>query len=132
MYRLGKQGKALGMLTMNIEEPGSLLADITELKLREEFIARQIDRMKKNDPSKSLEELFSNDPRMLERAEKIQQTLDETKRELAGATNTSRFSFPPMDKNLGDEPEMLGMITQTLSECNQLAKLSSDSKSTGS
>ena len=132
MYRLGKQGKALGMLTMSIEETGSSLDDITELKLREEFISRQIDRMKKNDPSKSLKELFSNDPLMLERAEKIQQTLDETKRELAGATNTSRFSFPPMDKNLGDEPEMLGMITQTLSECNQLAKLSSDSKSTGS
>ena len=120
------------MLTMSIEQTGSSLDDITELKLREDFISRQIDRMKKNDPSKSLKELFSNDPLMLERAEKIKQTLDETKRELAGATNTSRFSFPPMDKNLGDEPEMLGMITQTISECNQLAKLSSDANSTGS
>tara|TARA_B100000029_G_scaffold198914_1_gene197254 strand:- start:12341 stop:13105 length:765 start_codon:yes stop_codon:yes gene_type:complete len=132
MYRLGKQGKALGMLTLNINDPSSLLSDITELKLREEFISRQINRMKKNDPNKSLKEIFVNDARMLERAEKIEQTLIETKREIAGAINTSRYSFPPMDKNLEDEPKMLSMITQTISECNQLAKLSSDNKSTGS
>ena len=132
MYRLGKQGKALGIVTMSVEEPGALLDDITELKLKEEFIQRQITRMKKDNPTKSLHEIYSDDPMMLERANKIQEALDETQRELSGVVNTSRFHFPPMDRSLDDEPQMLGMITETLAACNQLAKGASNNKSTGS
>ncbi len=132
MYRLGKQGKSLALVTMNVETPGTALADITEMKLREEFMLRQIERMKRTDPSKTLEELYGEDPDLMERAKKIQDSLGEMQRELTSAVNTSRFDFPPMDKSLDDEPRMLGMVTETLAACDLLAKASESHKSTGS
>ena len=132
MYRLGKQGKSLALVTVNVEMPGTALEDITELKLREEFMLRQIERMKRTDPSKTLEELYGNDPELMERAKKIQEALGEMQRKLASAVNTSRFDFPPMDKFLDDEPRMLGMVTETLTACDQLEKASESRKSTGS
>ncbi|MBH31564.1 MAG: hypothetical protein CMG71_06185 [Candidatus Marinimicrobia bacterium] len=132
MYRLGKQGKSLALVTMNVETPGTALADITELKLREEFMLRQIERMKQTDPSKTLDELYGDNPDLMERAKKIQDALAEMQRELSSAVNTSRFDFPPMDKSLDDEPRMLGMVTETLAACDQLAQASGSPKSTGS
>ncbi len=132
MYRLGKQGKALALVTLNVETPGTALADITELKLREEFMLRQIERMKRSDPTKTLEQLYGDDPDLLERALKVRESLGEMQRELAAAVNTSRFDFPPMDRSLDDEPRMLGMVTETLAACDQLEKSSAGRKSTGS
>ncbi|MEE2876592.1 MAG: hypothetical protein VX822_02255 [Candidatus Neomarinimicrobiota bacterium] len=132
MYRLGKQGKSLAFVTMNVETPGKTLADITELKLREEFMQRQIERMKRSDPSKTLEELYADDPKLLERAKQIKEALGQMQRELASAVNTSHFDFSPMDKSLDDDPRMLGIVSETLIACDQLEKASAGGKSTGS
>ena len=130
MYRLGKQGKSMAMITLNVENPDLTLADITELKLREEFIQRQLVRMNKDEPSKSLEDIYADQPPMLDRISQIREALKETQKELTGVINSSRFDFPPMDRSLDDEPQMLGMITKTLTECDQLA--AEAVKSTGS
>ena len=130
MYRLGKQGKAMAMITLTVENPDLTLADITELKLKEEFIQRQLVRMNKDEPSKSLEDIYADQPPMLDRISQIREALKETQKELAGVINSSRFDFPPMDRSLDDEPQMLGMITKTLTECDQLA--AEAVKSTGS
>ena len=130
MYRLGKQGKAMAMITLPVENPDLTLADITELKLKEEFIQRQLVRMNKDEPSKSLEDIYADQPPMLDRISQIREALKETQKELAGVINSSRFDFPPMDRSLDDEPQMLGMITKTLTACDQLAEESG--KSTGS
>lgn len=128
MYRLGKQGKSLAMLTLSVENPELTLSDITELKLKEDFIQRQLERMNREDPSKSLEELYADQPKVLGRIVQIREALAETHHELAGVVNSSRFDFPPMDKSLDDDPKLLSLITPTLTACDELAKTSSDRK----
>ena len=131
MYRLGKQGKALAMLTLAVENPDMTLSDITELKLKEDFIQRQLERMNKDEPSKSLDEIYADQPQMLDRIVQIREALKETQGKLAGVVNSTRFDFAAMGRSLDDEPQMLGMITKTLTACDQLAK-ASNGKPTGS
>ena len=122
MYRLGKQGKALAMLTLAVENPDMTLSDITELKLKEDFIQRQLERMNKDEPSKSLDEIYADQPQMLDRIVQIREALKETQGKLAGVVNSTRFDFPAMGRSLDDEPQMLGMITKTLTACDQWPK----------
>ena len=82
MYRLGKQGKAMAMITLTVENPDLTVADVTELKLKEEFIQRQLVRMNKDEPSKSLEDIYADQPPMLDRISQIREALKETQKEL--------------------------------------------------
>mgnify|MGYP001158472740 FL=1 len=121
MYRLGQQGKSLGILNLKINDSSIPLIDITELKRREAFFKIQLDRLNKKDPTKTLEELYSNDNAQLGRIERIKQGQTQNNSKLIGIKNTSHFDFPPMNKDLKDDSRMLTLVNNSLNECEELA-----------
>ena len=121
MYRLGVQGKSIGILNLNISDLNASLIDITELKRRQAFFKIQLDRLNKKDPSKSLEELYANDEAQLGRIKRIKQGQAQNNSQLIGVNNTSHFDFPPMNKDIKDDSKILSLVNATLDECKAIA-----------
>jgi len=124
IYRLGREGRSLGVVHLEIENINLGLVDISFLKSRESFITRQIDRMRKKDPSREIEEIYKDNPRVLERVRQIKGELNSVKQQLAKVTNTIKFDFVAMTKKVEDDPKLLVMVNETLAECKRIAKAS--------
>jgi len=121
LYSLGKQGKYLAILRLDIKNSRESVADITTLKAKETFILRQMDRMQQKDPSKTLEQIYADNRKTLERLHQIQNELKSIRGELVEVGNSAQFDYVPMSRILDDEPLLLSMITETLSACDRLA-----------
>lgn len=126
LYSLGKQGKYLAVLRLDVRNSQESMTDITTLKAKESFILRQLDRMRQKDPSKSLDQIYAGDPKSLDRVNQIQNELKSIQGDLVGVKNSAQFDFVPMSRVLADEPMLLSMITETLSACDRLAVASDE------
>lgn len=121
LYRLGRQGRALGIIHLDIEDVDVALSDITNLKSKESFISRQLERLRKKDPSKEIEEIYKDQPRILERIRKMKSELNSIQQQLAMTKNTVKFDFVAMSRKIEDDPQLLAMINETLAECKRIA-----------
>jgi|TARA_Y100000310_G_scaffold48023_1_gene44565 2',3'-cyclic-nucleotide 2'-phosphodiesterase (5'-nucleotidase family) len=126
LYSLGKQSKYLAILRLDIRNSQESVNDITTLKAKESFILQQIDRMQQKDPSKTLEQIYADNPKILDRLHQIQTELESVSDELAQVGNSAQFDFVPMSRILPDEPLLLNMVTETLSACDRLAVSNDD------
>lgn len=120
MKKLGKQGKSLGVVTIDIKKVGEPLRDLTSLSNRKKFLTRQLNRYNKKDPKKTLEEIYAKDERMLDRISTMKTELENITEELLVEGNTVRFDFVPMSKNIGDNMLLLSMVNETLAQCDAL------------
>ena len=122
IYRLGQQGKSLGIVNLNIYDSNISLVDITELKRRQSFFKIQLNRLNEKDLSKTLEQLYSNDKAQLGRIRRIKEAQSQNNIQLIGVKNTSHFDFPPMNKDVKDDSKMLKLVSSTLDACKSLAE----------
>ncbi len=123
IYMLGKQGKSLGVLTLNIAAPDEAFEDISHHKNRRKFIRHQIERLQNKDPSKPLEEIYKDNPRTLERILKLKADLASVDLEEKGieGKNTQEYEFVSMSKTMKDDHVLLVMVEETLSACDRLS-----------
>ena len=82
--------------------------------------------MQQKDPSKTLEQIYADNPKILDRLHQIQTELESVSDELAQVGNSAQFDFVPMSRILPDEPLLLNMVTETLSACDRLAVSNDD------
>lgn len=120
LYPLGKQGKSLGVVRLNVTSPDGPLADVTTLKRRHDIISRQFERLNNRDPSRKVEEIFKDNPAVLERIRQMREESSRLEEELSRLENTVEFDFVPMTKKIKDDPTLLAMVSETLSACSKL------------
>jgi len=128
MKKLGKQGKSLGIVTVDVKDIHKPLRDLTNLTNRQKFLSRQLKRYNKKAPNKRLEEIYSDDERMLDRIKTMKTELENIDVELADKGNTVHFDFVPMNKNVGNDLVMLALVNETLALCDTLGSNKSSSK----
>lgn len=131
IYPLGKQGKSLGVVQLQIKDSHSDLVDITGVKSREDLISRQLERLGQKDPSMKLEEIYKDNPRVLDRIRQIREELESIKEDLAHAENTTEFNFVAMNKQVEDDLQLLAMVNETLAECKRIGESHTAKKSSG-
>ena len=121
LYPLGRQGKSLAVFHLNVEDIELSLTDVTNLKVKENFMSRTLENLGRKDPSKGLEEIYQDNPRMLGRVRQYRDELGNVQLLLAKEKNTIRFDFVSMNRRVEDDPPLLSMVTETLSACASLA-----------
>ena len=120
MKQLGKQGKSLGVVSIDVVDIDLPLRDLSNVQNRLKFLDKQLKRYSKKDITKTLEEIYADDERMLDRIATIQNELETLNVELLKEGNSIRFEFVPMNKNIGEDLMILAMVNETLSKCDAL------------
>ncbi len=128
MKQLGKQGKSLGVVSIDVVDIDLPLRDLSNVQNRLKFLNKQLKRYSKKDITKTLEEIYADDERMLDRIDTIQNELETLNVELVKEGNSIRFEFVPMNKNIGENLMILAMVNETLSKCDALGPDKTPSK----
>ena len=128
MKQLGKQGKSLGVVSIDVVDIDLPLRDLSNVQNRLKFLDKQLKRYSKKDITKTLEEIYADDERMLDRIDTIQNELETLNVELVKEGNSIRFEFVPMNKNIGENLMILAMVNETLSKCDALGPDKTPSK----
>ncbi len=128
MKQLGKQGKSLGVVSIDVVDIDLPLRDLSNVQNRLKFLNKQLKRYSKKDITKTLEEIYADDERMLDRITTIQNELETLNVELVKEGNSIRFEFVPMNKNIGEDLMILAMVNETLSKCDALGPDKTPSK----
>ena len=128
MKQLGKQGKSLGVVSIDVVDIDLPLRDLSNVQNRLKFLNKQLKRYSKKDITKTLEEIYADDERMLDRIDTIQNELETLNVELVKEGNSIRFEFVPMNKNIGEDLMIFAMVNETLSKCDALGPDKTPSK----
>ena len=128
MKQLGKQGKSLGVVSIDVVDIDLPLRDLSNVQNRLKFLDKQLKRYSKKDITKTLEEIYADDERILDRIATIQDELETLNVELVKEGNSIRFEFVPMNKNVGEDLMIIAMVNETLSKCDALGPDKTPSK----
>lgn len=122
ILNLGKQGRSLALLELNVVNVDSTLHNVTNVKKKIRYLERRLSNLSKKNPNLPLKELYQNNPKVLKHIEKIQSDLLTGKNQLAAVQNTVEFIYKSMNKNIPNDPVVLEMVNKTLSDCKSLEK----------
>ena len=128
MKQLGKQGKSLGVVSIDVVDIDLPLRDLSNVQSRLKFLEKQLKRYAKKDTSKTIEEIYADDEKMLNRVATIQDELETLNVELVKEGNSIRFEFVPMNKNIGEDLMIFAMVNETLTKCDALGPDKTPSK----
>jgi len=128
MKQLGKQGKSLGVVSIDVVDIDLPLRDLSNVQNRLKFLDKQLKRYSKKDITKTLEEIYADDERILDRIATIQDELETLNVELVKEGNSIRFEFVPMNKNIGEDLMIIAMVNETLTKCDALGPDKTPSK----
>jgi len=78
--------------------------------------------LQKKNPDKPLEEIYKNNPNVLNMVQKFKTGVSESKENLKDALNTSFYTLVPLNGNVPSEKSLLKLVDQTLDRCSELDK----------
>ena len=84
------------------------------------FLNRRIDRHKDKNPEISREELYRDQPGILNAINKSKSEIERMRNELAKAENWIEFKNRQMGASIQDDPKMLSFVKAALAKCNAL------------
>ena len=87
---------------------------------RIKFVNRRIDRYKDKNPEISLEELYRDQPGILNAINRSKSEIERMRNELAKAENWIEFKNRQMGASIQDDPKMLSFVKAALAKCNAL------------
>ena len=128
MKQLGKQGKSLGVVSIDVVDIDLPLRDLSNVQNRLKFLEKQLKRYAKKDTSKTMEEIYADDEKMLNRVATIRDELEKLNLELTAEGNSIQFDFVPMNKKVGEDLMLLSIVNETLSNCDALGPDKTPSK----
>tara|TARA_S200000501_G_scaffold376401_1_gene431261 strand:+ start:2693 stop:3802 length:1110 start_codon:yes stop_codon:yes gene_type:complete len=118
VYAGGIQGKHLSILDIRIKEPNNAINDVSAPFNRLQEIDYRLNRLKAKDPSKKLEEVYANQPNVLELIRKYQKEATELGISLAGYKNRSIFFSVPLSPTIPDDKEVASFIEDIASKAD--------------
>ncbi len=110
VYAGGIQGKHLSILDIRIKESDNAINDVSAPFNRLQEIDYRLNRLKAKDPSKKLEEVYANQPNVLDLIKKYQKEATELGISLAGYQNRSIFFSVPLSPTIPDDKEVAVFI----------------------
>lgn len=119
-YSMNIQGKYIARLDIAIKKEGDPIHDITGAIMAMENLSKRMANLQKRDPGKSLDEIYKDNPNVLEMINKYRNKLSESETTLGNAINTSFYSLLPLNKNIASEQTLLAYVDATLKSCSDL------------
>ena len=110
VYAGGIQGKHLSILDIRVKEPNIAINDVSSPFNRLQEIDYRLNRLKAKDPSKKLEEVYANQPNVLDLIRKYQKEATELGISLAGYQNRSIFFSVPLSPTIPDDKKVAAFI----------------------
>ena len=110
VYSGGIQGKHLSILDIRIKDSNMDLNDVSAPFNRLQEIDYRLNRLKAKDPSKKLEEVYANQPNVLDLIRKYQKEATELGISLAGYQNRSIFFSVPLSPTIPDDKKVAAFI----------------------
>ena len=110
VYAGGIQGKHLSILDIRIKESDNAINDVSAPFNRLQEIDYRLNRLKAKDSSKKLEDVYANQPNVLDLIKKYQKEATELGISLAGYQNRSIFFSVPLSPTIPDDKEVAAFI----------------------
>ena len=110
IYGGGIQGKHLSIVDIRIKAPNKAIIDVSAPFNRLQEIDYRLNRLQAKDPSMRLEDLYANQPNVLDLIEKYQKEATELGISLSGHQNRSTFFSIPLSPTIPDDKEAASFI----------------------
>ncbi len=112
---LGRQGKFMTHVEIILTDPGKALTDLTMPHRSLRYVDRTMKMLGRNQPEdKSLEEIYADKPRILERLESLRIRKTDAEAEIAGAVNTIELTHAELGSDIKDTPELMAITEEAL------------------
>tara|TARA_Y100000590_G_scaffold120426_1_gene137903 strand:+ start:4378 stop:5262 length:885 start_codon:yes stop_codon:yes gene_type:complete len=121
-YCFGIQGKYIGLFDVKIAEKNKPIHDVTSAMMTVKIFEDRLNNLQKKNPNKPLEEVYRNNPNVLNMVQRFKTGVTQSKKELKDATNTSFYSLIALNGTVPSEKSLLKLVDQTLDRCSELDK----------
>ena len=121
-YGMGIQGKYIGRFDLKIANKNKPMIDVTSSMMMVDIFQKRLNNLQKKNPDKPLEEIYKNNPNVLNMVQKFKTGVSESKENLKDALNTSFYTLVPLNGNVPSEQSLLKLVDQTLDRCSELDK----------
>ena len=118
VYSGGIQGKHLSIVDIRIKDSNKAINDVSAPFNRLQEIDYRLNRLQAKDPSIPLEELYANQPNILDLIEKYQKEATQLGISLAGFKNRSIFFSVPLSPTIPDDKEVAAFIENIASKAD--------------
>lgn len=119
-YSCGKQGKYLLVLNLDIKDSNIPVVDVSSHEKKLESIKKRFDRLQKKDPEKSLEEIYAKQDNILKLINQYRADVVESEAAIKSAVNSLDFQTVALNKNVGEDSELLSFVDESLLTCSSL------------
>ncbi len=116
LFTSNKQGKYLSVVDLTIADVDSPIVDVTKMAKKIETMGRRLENYQKMDPDKTMEELYADKPAKLKQIQDIQKEKFDTETSIKLVPNRSAYKSVSMNKNVGEDDEMLKFVKKSLEE----------------
>ena len=111
IYAGGIQGKHLSIVDLSLTDPKSAINDASPSFYRMLVIKERLDKYQRKDPSKTLKQIYANQPGMLELIGNYVTEFNEIKDSLQeGYDNRNLFSSIPMYKSMPEDKKVAAFV----------------------
>lgn len=120
VYSTGREGRYLNVTRFDIKEKIAPLINVSYLQENMKYTQRKLDRLQGSDSEKTLEEIYADQDRVLEKIKENRKSIANTQSILKHAVNTLHFDNVPMDAQIEDDNFMLNFVNSTLLRYEEL------------
>ena len=121
-YGFGIQGKYVGRFDVDIADKTQPIKDITSAMMTVSIFEQRLNNLQKRDLNQPLEEIYKNNPNVLNMVSQYKDGLAKSKSVLTDGLNTSFYSLIPLGRGVASEKTLLAVVDETLKTCNTLDK----------
>ena len=121
-YGMGIQGKYIGRFDLKVANKNEPIQDVTSAMMTVKVFEERLYNLQKNNPDKPLEEIYKNNPNVLNMVQKFKSGVSDSKENMKDAINTSFYTLVPLNGNVPSEKSLLKLVDQTLDRCSELDK----------
>ncbi len=108
---LGTLGKYLNVITATVHSPDQPLVDLTVHRRTLTFVENSLQRLRRNQPKDTpLEELYADQPRILERIKDLRERESMTREIIVAAVNTIESERVALDRSVRDDQDILALV----------------------
>lgn len=126
-YCLGIQGKYVGRFDLKVSDINKPIRDVTSSVMTVKVFEERLVNLQKRNPDKPLEEVYKNNPNVLNMVQKFKSGVKESKGSMENAANSSYYTLIPLNGSVVSEKSLLAVVDQALKTCETLDKEGSSS-----
>ena len=120
LFSSGREGRYLNQVDLFLDANEKSLLNKSYFLEKIKFINRRIDRYGDKDPEKKLEDLYRDQPGVLNAINKSKAEIERMRNELEEAENWIEFQNIPMGASIQDDSTMFSFVKDALAKCSEL------------